>query len=170
MRGLRSKYSPFSWSKRQIKVALTIFYMIAVPVFIIIGLQPAKAVDAENLPTLHIPAIGLTTPVEKSTITNSELSVPDRIAGSYSMYPSKTLLIGHSATVFQNLKHLKIGDEITYDQKTYLVTEITEQLKSTISMKEILASASQPTIIIMTCSGQPLSQNDYTHRLIITAQ
>ena len=170
MRGLRSKYHPFSWSKRTIKVVLTVFYMIAVPAFIMIGLQPAEATNADNLPQLTIPSIGLTSPVEKSTVKDGELSVPDQIVGVYSKHHSKILLFGHSSTVFQHLKDVKVGDSVTYAGKTYHITEITEQKKTDISMKEILSPADIQTVIIMTCSGESLGDGDYTNRLIITAK
>lgn len=170
MRGLRSKYSPFSWSKRTIKIVMTVFYMIAVPVFIFVGLQPAGAVDAEGLPKLLVPSIELSTPVTESTVTNGELSVPDRIAAVYSMDPSKILLMGHSATVFSNLKEIKIGDEVIYNERTYTVFSIEQKLKENIKMADILAPAERETIVMMTCAGQPLGGNDFSHRLIITAE
>lgn len=169
MRGYIKKLSPFSWSKRTVKVMMTVFYMIAVPAFIFIGLQPAEPVDASALPLLDIPAIALSTPVSQSTVENRELSVPDRIAGVYSQDPSKLLLIGHSATVFKDLKDAALGDEITYDGHTYTIKNIEVKAKSAISMKDVLSPESEPTIILMTCSGEPLGNNDYTHRLIITA-
>lgn len=144
--------------------------MIAVPAFIIIGLQPAGAADTTNLPQLSIPSISLTTPVEQSQLVNRELTVPDRNAAFYSEDPSKILLIGHSATVFSNLKNLQIGDEITYNKDLYHVTNIEQKNKHIINMKDILTPVSKQTIILMTCAGEPLGNNDYTHRLIITAE
>lgn len=170
MRGLRSKHSPFSWSKRTIKVAMTLFYMLAVPAFIIIGLQPAGAANTDNLPQLSIPSIALTTPVEQSQLINRELTVPDRNAAFYTQDPSKTLLIGHSATVFANLKNIKINDSVIYNGDLYHVTDIDQRPKTAISMQDILAPVSKQTIIIMTCAGEPLGDNDYTHRLIVTAE
>lgn len=169
MRGLR-RFSLFSLSKRNIKVLLTAFYLIAVPIFVYIGLQPASATDAEAVSQLEIESIGLSTPVVVSELKNHELSVPDRVAGEYAKNDSKTLLIGHSSTVFKNLKAVNLGDEISYQGENYQVTGISKQAKENINMGEILAETSRDTIILMTCSGAPLGHDDYTHRLIITAE
>ncbi|MBR0403218.1 class F sortase [Candidatus Saccharibacteria bacterium] len=171
MRGLKKQwFNPFLWSKRQIKVALAVFYMIAIPAFIIVGLQPAQAVDVDGLPSLSIPTVGIDTPVAESTLDGKQLSVPDRIAAAYSTDPSKLFLMGHSATVFKTLKNIRKGDEVYYNGNTYVVSDITTKPKSEISMKEILAPAEQETVIIMTCAGRSLGANDYTHRLIVTAE
>lgn len=171
MRGIKKQwFNPFSWSKRQIKIGLTVFYMVAIPAFIIVGLQPAEAIDASGLPTLSIPMVSIETPVTQSRLDGKQLYVPDRIAAVYSEDPSKLLLMGHSSTVFQDLKKIELGDEIYYNGNTYEVKDIVTKAKATISMKEILAPAEQETVIIMTCAGEPLGANDYTHRLIVTAE
>jgi sortase (surface protein transpeptidase) len=36
-------------------------------------------------------------------------------------------------------------------------------------MNELLSDAPEKTVIIMTCAGDPLPNQDATHRLIITA-
>ena len=152
------------------KVVMTVFYMIAIPAFIIIGLQPAQAAEVDGLPTLSIEAVGIETPVAESELNNKQLSVPDRIAAVYSEDPSKLLLMGHSSTVFANLKNIEIGDEVRYNSKVYVVSDKIIKPKSKINMKKILEPAERETVIIMTCAGESLGANDYTHRLIVTAE
>lgn len=171
MRGLKKQwFNPFSWSKRQIKVAMTVFYMIAIPAFIIVGLQPAQAANVDGLPTLSIPAVSIETPVSESSLDGKQLSVPDAIAAEYSEDPSKLFLMGHSSTVFKNLKNIEVGDEVYYNGNKYIVNDVAIKPKSAIKMKEILAPAEHETVIIMTCAGKSLGANDYTHRLIVTAE
>ena len=64
---------------------------------------------------------------------------------------------------------LKIYDQFTYESKTYQVTNLAILEKANIDMREILAPADQETIVIMTCAGTPLANQDATHRLIVTA-
>lgn len=178
MRGFRSKYTPFSGRTqnrrtRALKVAFTLFYLLTVPVYIYYAFQPAEAsaevIAEQTVASLAIPAISLDTPVIPSVPENQSLSVPDRVPGVYSEDPSKLLLLGHSSTIFKDLKNLAQGDEIIYNSETYIIKNIEILEKSAISMPDILAATSQKTIILMTCAGQPLGHNDYTHRLIITA-
>ena len=169
MRGLRRSYNPFTWDKREIRTILTVFYLIAVPIFVYLGFQPAEAVDQNIVGNLEINTINLNTPVAASELNNHELAVPDRIAGEYSINQHKTFLFGHSSTIFKNLKNINLGDEITYNNQKYTINHITTQKKSDINMANILAETEQETIVLMTCSGKPLGHDDYTHRLIVTA-
>ncbi len=160
-------------------VAIFTAYAVFAFAFFTIGLQPvrsAEAVYAEESTiadsTLEIPSINLSAPVMQSTLTDNVLSVPDQIAASYSSSTNKTLIFGHSSTIFKDLNSVKIGETATYNDKTYQITAITEKPKAEISMSEILAPATKDTIILMTCSGEliPNSNGDHTHRLIITAE
>lgn len=169
MRGLRRKYSPFSWSKRTIRTVLTVFYMVAVPIFVYFGLQPVEATEQNIVAELEIPSINLNSPVVASELIDRELTVPDRIVGEYSMHENKTLLFGHSSTIFRTLKAVNLGDKISYGGKTYSIENIATKKKSYINMTEILETADRETIILMTCAGRPLGHDDYTHRLIVTA-
>ena len=129
---------------------------------------------AKDLPLLQIPTIALTSPVQTSLVKNRALEVPDHIVGSYSVYPNKTLLVGHSSEVFQNLAKTKIKDQIKFNHLNYSVTRIQTVPKSEISMKKLLTPTktenSSNVIILMTCAGQPLQNPDYSHRLIVTAK
>ncbi len=130
--------------------------------------------NAKDLPTLQIPALALSSPVQTSTVKNRTLEVPDHIVGSYSIYPNQTLLIGHSSDIFQNLSKIKINNQIKFKHINYSVTDIKLVPKSKISMKKLLTptktETSSSTLILMTCAGQPLAGDDYTHRLIVTAR
>lgn len=166
------KLNPFNWSARTVKIAFAVFCSIFVPAYIIIGLQPATAADPNefNYDTLSAASINLSAPVKPLTL-NSEhrLIAPDTIAGAYSNHINKTLIIGHSTTVFANLYAASIGDRINYADSEYAITDMSYQKVEEINMSDILASAERPTIILMTCAGEP-SDDKYPERLIITAE
>lgn len=144
-------------------------YVVLLAIYIIVGLQPADAAQYEVAAELAIPAIGLETDVAELDLVNGELATPDTIAGSYAREENKTLLIGHSTTVFENLDAVRLGDEIVYDGKTYRVVAIDQVRKSEIRMSQVMAGAEKDTIIIMTCAGELLPGGDATHRLMIKA-
>ena len=159
------------------KIGLLIFYLIAIPAFIIVGLQPSdtsaevrasEVAQAEEY--LEIRSIGLSTPVIRVHLVRNTLNAPEYLAGAYHSYENKTLLIGHSMTIFGNLHNIAVGDEIDYEDGTYLVTEMREEEKADIKMSEILKNEDEPTLILMTCAGEPLGGMDFSHRLIVTAK
>lgn len=162
--------NPFRWSKRAIRVFTTGFFTIMLPVYIFIGMQPASSINTEGLPTLTIASIDLETPVSPIEMNNRELVAPANIAGSYTSTKNKNFIIGHSSTVFRKLDRVKVGDTITYENETYLVTDRVIAEKDDINMSEVLASSETPTVVIMTCAGENLPNQDATHRLIITAE
>lgn len=148
-------------------IGLYVLFFIA---YIIIGLQPAEAAESYEISTnLYISSIGLFSDVTKLKLKDHQLETPDMIVGSFSRAENKTLLIGHSSTVFRNLDQARIGEEVTYDNIIYNIysTEIVE--KSEVDMHELLKSAEKDTLVIMTCAGTELGNGDATHRLIITA-
>ena len=74
-------------------------YILAFLIYIIVGLSPAKAtyhVDG----SLSIPSISLGSDVTTLTLNDNTFDVPDTIVGSFSNHHNKTLLMGHSTTVF----------------------------------------------------------------------
>ncbi len=154
------------------------FYFIAAFVvanFCVQILKNTNSVYAEEAATatstLSIPSISLTAPVTTIPFTGPKLDVPEQIAGSYSVHDNKTLIIGHSSTIFQGLKETKIGEKITLNNKMYQIMKIEEKAKSDISMQDVLQEENIDTIILMTCSGEsiPGTDGDHTHRLIVTA-
>ena len=162
---------------RRVKIGLVVFYLLALPAFIIIGLQPAdtsaevrssEISQAEEYLEIH--SIGLSTPVIKTKISHNILNAPQYLAGAYHAHDNKTLIIGHSATIFENLHDVSLGDLVDYEDGTYRVSDITTKAKADISMSEILKDEPAPTLILMTCAGEPLDGMDFSHRLIITAE
>lgn len=119
---------------------------------------------------LLIPSIGLTSGVTKLELKNNKLDTPNSIVGSYGKNTNKTLLIGHSSTVFKNLDLVNVNDVITYNNVDYAITSVETFKKSDVNMRDILKSESENTIILMTCAGTPVGDQDATHRLIVTAQ
>ena len=99
-----------------------------------------------------------------------KLTPPETIAGSYSQNENKTLIIGHSSTVFKKLEQVRLGNEIKYGDKTYIVTNTVTLEKSQVDMSSVLATSESNTLVLMTCAGDPLPDQDATHRLLITAQ
>ena len=145
-------------------------YVASFLAFIIYGVIPTNAVDAYEIDSeLSMPSIGLNSGVTKLELGKDGLETPDTIVGSFSNNTNKTLLIGHSTTVFNNLKNVRLEDTFEYNGKTYEVRMIDMVAKDKISMNRILQSEEKDTIILMTCAGTLLNNGDATHRLIITA-
>lgn len=161
--------NPLNWSTREIKLFLGTFLAIMLPVYLFIGLQPALPADAASYPQLEISSINLKTPVAKVELVNRKLEAPATIAGIYQGAANKLFIIGHSSTVFQKLHQVRVNDTIIYNEKSYRITELQTLAKADIDMGEILQAEPTETLIIMTCAGEPLPNQDATHRLIVTA-
>ena len=151
------------------KRIVTLCYVVAFAAYLILGLQPAGAVQYEVSGALEIPSINLSSDVTTLELKDHKLNTPDTIVGSYSRYTTKTLLIGHSTTVFKDLNQIKVGETITYNGKKYLIKNTAIIAKPKINMDALLAPETQNTIIIMTCAGEILEGQDATHRLVVTA-
>ena len=145
-------------------------YSLFFVVYVIIGLQPAEAVNYNVSAKLVIPSIGFESDVTELSLVDNKLDTPDTIVGSYSEHHNKTLLIGHESTVFYDLDEVKIGDVINYDGLNYAIVKARLAIKDSIDMEEILEPAENDTVVIMTCAGADLGNGDATHRLIITAE
>lgn len=161
--------NPLNWENSEIKMFLASFFAIMLPIYIFIGLQPAPIANASSLPQLNISSINLETPVTPVNIVDHEFIVPSQIAGFYTQAENKIFLMGHSSTVFKKLDRVQVGEIITYNNIDYRVDKVETLAKSDISMNKILQAEEEETIIIMTCAGTPLANQDATHRLIITA-
>lgn len=147
-------------------------FIIVFAIYFIIGFQPAEAtIDYPVTATVEIPDIGLSSNVASLKLENNELHTPDFIVGSFQR-KNKTLLIGHSSTIFQNLHKISENSKIFYNGKTYQVKSRTIIDKNFIDMTDLLFSAddSPETLVLMTCIGQKLNNNSSTHRLIIYAE
>lgn len=145
-------------------------YILAFLVYIIYGLRPIDAVHSEGISgSIEIPAIGLSSGVTRIELEGNKLPTPEKIVGSYSSNPNNTLLIGHEATIFKDLKNVELGDKVVYDDSTYKVNDIRIIEKDQINMRDVLAEKDETTLSIMTCAGTSLGGGDATHRLIVTA-
>lgn len=156
----------FHFNFRKVFIAT---YCVMFAIYIAIGLAPAGAAQYETATQITIPSIDLYSDVVSLTLNGDKLDTPDTVVGSYMGAQNKTLLVGHSSTVFNRLKDVKLGDEIIYDGNIYSVTLKRLAEKSVIDMDEILAPAERDTIVVMTCAGRSLGGNDATHRLILQA-
>lgn len=166
-----------SVSRRKIVVAMLVFYVIAVPVYLYFGLQPsgntasAYAEEAKSATgSLEIPSIDLKAPMADAELNGRALSVPKYIVGRYRAHDNKALVMGHSSTIFQRLKEVNLGEKVVYDGQDYEIISREIKAKAEISMKEILKDEAEPTLVLMTCFGEHLSGQDYSHRLIIYAK
>ncbi len=163
------RLNPLNWSTAEIKMFFGSFMAIMMPVYLFIGLQPALPANAADLPQLEISSINLKTPVTELTLEDGELISPATIAGIYSQTPNKLFVIGHSSTVFKKLEKVHVDDIIIYDHQSYQITQLETLAKSDINMRDVLKSEKDKTLVIMTCAGEPLPNQDATHRLIVTA-
>lgn len=145
-------------------------YMLAFLGYVIYGLRPAEAVQSyEIADELIIPSIALDADVTKLQLETDGLRTPDTIVGSYTKSDNKTLLIGHSTTVFRNLHEVDLDADIVYDGREYRVVAIDMTTKGKIDMNELLQKSDKDTLVMMTCAGELLENGDATHRLMITA-
>lgn len=144
-------------------------YFISFATFFAIGFSPAFATDYDVNAQIEIPSINLMSDVTALEVDENRLNTPDFIVGSYSRAENKTLLIGHSTTVFSNLDNVAVGNVIFYSGKEYLIENVEVIEKANISMNELLKPAKQDTLVIMTCAGEIYDNGDASHRLIVTA-
>lgn len=150
-----------------LKFVFSCCYFIIIAFLVSQILRPSKIVEATSY--LKIPTINLSTPVSTVHLHGSELSTPEEIAGVYFANPNKIFILGHVSTVFKNLSKITSESSFEFDGKKYQIKETFILEKSKIDMKNILKPEYSPTVIIMTCHGTPLGNQDYTHRFIATA-
>ena len=146
-----------------------ILYFVSFAAYFAVGLSPAIATDYNVDAQVEIPSINLMSDVTALELEENRLNTPDLIVGSYSRADNKTLLIGHSTTVFSNLDNVAVGNVIFYSGKEYLIENVEVIEKANISMNELLKPAKQDTLVIMTCAGEIYDNGDASHRLIVTA-
>ena len=151
------------------RIVFLSLYMLAFLIYLLVGFLPAEAVNYKIDARLEIPAIGLVSEVTTLDLQERKLNAPDSIVGSYSRAENKTLLIGHSTTAFSSLDKLNLGEEIVYRNKVYRVAGRAMVEKNKISMREILKTEENDTLVLMTCAGELYEDRDASHRLIITA-
>lgn len=151
-----------------IRIGLVALYLAWAIAFVVLGMRP-RVTDAASGVALEIPAITLSTDVQQVQLENHRFAVPDAVAGAYRSYQNKVFIMGHRNTVFVDLEKVKAGDVIVYDGIEYLVESAKIMQKSEVDMSEILADSDVPTLILMTCAGQQITETDFTHRLVVTA-
>jgi len=167
-RGLR--LNPLRWSSRTLRVFFVMLFVILAPFYFFSGIQPVSSIEATSYPELSLPSINLSTPVAPLEMTDHQLIAPATIAGSYSQAANKQFIIGHSSTVFQKLDQSQLYQHLYYNEVEYTITNIETLLKADVDMDAILAASDTETLVIMTCAGTPLPEQDATHRLIVTAE
>ena len=151
------------------RVVFTIVYFVCFVAYLLTAFWPAEAKTYAVSSHLVIPSITLSSDVTSLELVEGKLETPDTIVGSFSKAKNKTLLIGHSSTVFTGLKNVKLGDELVYANNKYIIVASEVLLKTDINMDKLLRKAARDTIVIMTCAGEDLGHGDSTHRLILTA-
>jgi len=159
----------FKLPRAKFSIFAGLLYFLAIAGFTAYIFIP-KAADASSEERLFIPEIGLIARVKDIERTGNQLIAPDTIAGAYKSTNHKTVIIGHSSTIFKDLKNLSGTETFTFDNKTYNITrrEIVE--KRFVNMEEVVSETEKNTVVLMTCYGEPLGGQDYSHRLIITAE
>ena len=145
-------------------------YFAGLFIYLLIGFMPAEATDYLVSARINIPSIDLMSDVTTLERDGKTLHTPETIVGSFSEAENKTLLIGHSSTVFNNLDEVNVGDAVWYDGHGYQIVDKAILLKADINMNKILQAEDTDTIVIMTCAGEELDNYDATHRLILTAK
>lgn len=153
-----------------LRIFFTGLYIIFFATYFIVGLQPVEAVTYEISAELSIPSIDLYSDVTSLRLKERKLETPDEIVGSFRGGDHKTLLIGHSSSVFKNLNKVQLNEVIIYDEDSYVVKDIYIIPKDELYMADLLKAEEEDTIVIMTCAGEDLGDGDATHRLIVTAK
>ncbi|MBR3052014.1 sortase [Candidatus Saccharibacteria bacterium] len=154
------------WDWRKLFVIL---YCLVFATYMIVGLTGAEAAEFDVETGLYLPSIGLMANVTEMELKDRRLNTPDTIVGSFSENKNKTLLVGHSSTIFRNLNNIAVGDKLTYRGRLYRVTSTEVREKKDVNMAKILKAEKIDTLILMTCAGQDLGGGDASHRLIVEA-
>jgi LPXTG-site transpeptidase (sortase) family protein len=166
---MKREGSKLKMPRAKFRIFAALLYILIIAGFITYVFTP-KTADASSEERLFIPKIGLIARVKNIDRQGSKLIAPDAIAGAYQPTNHKTVIIGHSSTIFKDLKNLSGNETFTFDSKKYKIIrrEIVE--KKFVDMAEIVAETQKNTVVLMTCYGESLGGQDYSHRLIITAE
>jgi LPXTG-site transpeptidase (sortase) family protein len=159
----------FKLPRAKLGLFFGIFYFAAIAGFTAAVFIP-KAVDASSEERLFMPSIGLIARVKDIERQGNQLIAPDTIAGAYHPTNHKYVIIGHSSTIFKDLKNASMDDNFTFDGKSYKIVSREILEKSSVDMEDVVSETEISTVILMTCYGEPLGGQDYTHRLVITAE
>lgn len=170
MRSVLKRLDFTLWSAKTFWSIAVVLLVGVLPAYIFIGFQPTLAASSySHDKRLDIPQLQIHSAVEELTLDHNQLKTPDTTVGSYQQAQNTTLLIGHSSTIFHNLSQAQIGQTIRYGGTSYQISSISILTKTSIDMHKLLDSNEKPTLILMTCAGKHLGNQDYSHRLVITA-
>ena len=132
------------------------------------GYAAPKTTSAANL---VIPSLGIATSVSASNLSGSKLSVPSSTVSYYG-----TLLMGHSSGVFASLPRAGVGQEITYNGRTYVVDSVRINLPVSSDRQKVgnysmyvLTNLGSNRIVLMTCAGSYQAGFGYTGRTLVFA-
>lgn len=151
------------------RIVFVVLYFVCFVLYYIFAINLADATDYIVSSHLIIPSIGLVSDVAELSLENNKLNTPDTIVGSYNNVESKTLLIGHSSSVFTKLDDVAVNDSIIYNNYDYTVVSRSIVELESIDMAKLLESSPRDTIVLMTCAGQVFEDGSATHRLILFA-
>ncbi len=153
----------------RVKVLLVAVYFAVVVGYFLVGLLPVRAEDGLAVAgRLVIPAIRVDGEVVETKIVSEEFIIPEKRIATYKR-GNKILMMAHAATGFSTLKEIAVGDEIEYNGEKFVVLEREYRKVEDISMKEILESGEERTMILMTCAGEKEGE-EYSERLIVRAE
>ena len=159
----------FKLPRAKIGIVFGVLYFAAIVGFVAYAFLP-KPVDASSEERLFMPSIGLIARVSDIERTGNQLIAPDEIAGAYQPTIHKTVIIGHSSTIFRDLNKLGDEDKFTFDGREYKTVSREILPKNLVNMEEVVSETEKYTVILMTCAGESLGGHDYSHRLVITAE
>ena len=153
----------------------------AVPV--LVPVVPLISGPVRPVERVVIPRIGVDSSVVSIGITTGEWSVPRFIVGHLkeSVYPGEvgnSVFAGHLTSltlgnVFQRLKDLRPGDEVTfYSKEGRRVFRVTEsKLVKNTDTSVLGHKAGQTLVTLITCEGRWVpAENDYDQRRIVYAE
>ena len=170
--------NPIHWTRHSLLVSFIVFYSIISVAYFLIAVRPATAAEftteitktSTSLASSHfsIPEAHIDSDIIDVKMVGSTLPTPDYLIGRYSAHDNTTLLFAHSVTAFSGLESVKVGMTFSYDNATYVVTDVATYPVADINMRTLLSASDTPTLILMTCAGEE-TISGFSHRLIITA-
>lgn len=165
------KLNPFEWTAATILRVFGGFFVVALPLWFSGFSVFATTVGVPNA-GVEIARIGLSSEVAPVELKNHRLETPEKVAGSYTN-GNKVFLYGHSTGVFAGLAQVAMGDIIAYGEgesrAVYRVEEVEILPVGEVNMAKLIADTPQKQLVLMTCAGERLADDDYTERLIIYA-
>ena len=120
---------------------------------------------------LSIPALGISSPLISSSLSNNELSVPD-----YGVSVYGSLYMGHSSGVFAKLPSASVGQNLQIGSSTYIISSVQNYQPVWANRKGVgnysmrqLINLGENQVVLMTCSGSYQAGFGWTHRTLVFA-